>query len=195
MDLSAVTHAQGRRTKGKGPQKNSSKPPLKKPAHPRLAPHPDGRLKPSSPSPRTTPKQPVASGSQGRTFLCYKCNQPGHFARDCPVTLRNLDRHHIQAMESALTLIYKDMGLEDEAEEEDDDEALVDPLTSMVLEEAEEEEEAETDLSTLEQSSMKKTNKERAFSLFRRTNRYDNDGASYFYFFNRGQYFYVSHYR
>ena len=146
MDLSAVTHAQRRGTKGKGPQKNSSKSPLKKPAHPRLAPHPDGRLKPSSPSPRTTPKQPVASGSQGRTFLCYKCNQPGHFARDCPVTLRNLDRHHIQAMESALTLIYKDMGLENEAEEEDDDEALLDPLTSMVLEEAAEEEEEETDL-------------------------------------------------
>jgi hypothetical protein len=95
--------------------------PAAKPAHPRLAPHPTaGNLKPSHQK-KPVPAKPSSSGAAPRKVICYACNQPGHFARNCKATLRSIDQTHVQQMEHALTRVYGLQGFGQDAEEDNNE--------------------------------------------------------------------------
>ena len=137
MEIDAL----GQKKKPMGKAKAPAKPaPVKKPAQ-RLAPHPfGGPLK--TPSSSKAPPKPTPSTSRSqKTFYCYLCNKPGHFARNCKNDIRGLSPTHINNMQTALDVLYVKQGFQ--AEERPDifqDELLDHPLYQEEVEEEAEEE-------------------------------------------------------
>ena len=95
-----------------------SRPPQKTRGH--LPPHP-------------TAGQPRASSSnssvQKKTYNCFLCNKPEHYARDCTAKLNQLDLQHIQQISVAMEDFCELQSQEGDNHEEDEEDPLEeDPL-------------------------------------------------------------------
>ena len=80
-------------------------------AHRKILKRP-GPPRPKIPMPKktlTTPRPPIAkpptsslsqpeSSSGSKVLYCYRCNEPGHFMRNCPTKIANIDEQHIQQL-------------------------------------------------------------------------------------------------
>ena len=125
MDVDAIKH-KGKNIPGRRPFPSRSAP--AKPAQSRPPQKTRGRL-----PPHPTAGQPRASSSNSsapkKTYNCFLCDKPGHFARECTAKLNQLDFEHIQQMSFAMEDLCELQSQEGDNHEEDEEDPLEeDPL-------------------------------------------------------------------
>ena len=126
MDVDAI-ELKGKNIPGCRPLPSRSTP--VKPAQSRPPQKTRGRL-----PPHPTAGQPRASSSNSslpkKTYNCFLCDRPGHFARDCTAKLNQLDFEHIQQMSITMEDFCELQSQEGDNQEEDEEDPLEeDPLS------------------------------------------------------------------
>jgi hypothetical protein len=113
MDVDAINHRKGKPQQKPQP-KPKSKFPIPKKTNTRLPPHPTAQ--PSSSRPRTS----TQTTRNPRSYNCFICDQPGHYARDCKTSIAQIDHEHIRqlglAMEATMDLQSQEGDYQEEEE-------------------------------------------------------------------------------